>query len=250
MTGQAPSTTEQALTPLQRDLIAMLWAMRAAERDLFAQLEPELREAPQGGGDPWSPKDVQAHLAAWRGIEARRLLASAGMPAEAATDDPAPEAPIDEANARLQARHAAVSWDQAAALADASVEDLLGAIRVSSTEALCECGDLAAGIGANGINHAIGHLGDIARLVGGEDRFGAFVDEVEAVLRRGHLPTRDSGVMLYNIACHSALSGQLDDARRLLQAAFSRRPDLLAYAPQDPDLIVLRDELESLAPTS
>ena len=35
---QAPTTT-----PLQADLIAMLQATRAAERDLFAMLGPEMR---------------------------------------------------------------------------------------------------------------------------------------------------------------------------------------------------------------
>ena len=41
--------------------------------------------------------------------------------------------------------------------------------------------------------------------------------EVEAVLGRNHLMPRDSGVMLYNLACHSGLSGRTDEALRLLR---------------------------------
>lgn len=211
----------------------MLRATRAVERDLFARLSPEERVNPMPG-DEWSPQDVLAHLAAWRAIEARRL---AGSPAPG---DPAPGDSGDAANARLRAARAAAGWDAIAEEADASVELLVQAVGSSSTDALCECDQLVAGIGANGINHAIGHLSDIARMVGDTPRYGDFADEVERVLHRSHLPVRDSGVLLYNLACHSALVGDLDDARRLLATALSRRPDLEDVAAADPDLDPLR----------
>jgi hypothetical protein len=70
---------------------------------------------------------------------------------------------------------------------------------------------------------------------------------MEEVLARGHLPPHDSGVMLYNLACYEALAGDTDDARRLLRTAFAHRHDLVTSAPEDPDLVSLRGELESLA---
>jgi hypothetical protein len=54
--------------------------------------------------------------------------------------------------------------------------------------------------------------------------------------------------MLYNMACHSALTGRTDGARRLLATAFARRADLREYADHDPDLASLGPGLESPQP--
>jgi hypothetical protein len=234
-------------SPLQADLVAMLHATRAAERDLFAMLSADVRAAVDTIGT-WSAKDVQAHLAAWRSIEARRLEASAlGHGGATHPGDPAVGDPIEQSNANLHAKHADWSWDAVSREADASIEALIYAIGRSTSEALCECNDDVAGIGANGANHAMGHLSDIALLAGGHERFDAFAQEIEAILRRNHLPPRDSGVILYNLACHRALSGELDEARRVLRAAFARRRDLLEPALDDPDLVALAEELPVLA---
>ena len=237
--------TDEALTPLQQDLVALLEATRGAEHDLFGALG-EAGLASPVGEEGWTAKDVRAHLAAWRSIEARRLLSAAGQgPAEPA--DPPSDEPVDESNARIHSDRASWPSLQVARAADASIDELVSAIRASSNEALCECDDIAAGIGANGVNHALGHLSDIARLANAEDRYAAFASDVEAVLARNHLLPRDSGVMLYNMACHSAL-GRTDDARRLLATAFARRADLREYADHDPDLASLGPGLESPRP--
>ena len=232
-------------SPLHLDLVTILEATRDAERDLFAMLPPARREV-SGAIGAWSAKDVRAHLAAWRAIVARRLEASRSN-RFADPSDPAPSAPIDDSNASLQARYADWSWEAVDRESDASVEALIAAIRGSSTDVLCECDDgSVAGIGANGVNHAVGHLPEIAEMADGLERFGAYAREIEAVLRRGHLPPRDSGVILYNIACARALSGDLDEARRLLGEAFARRHDLVEAAADDPDLAALGGELGTL----
>lgn len=224
----------------------MLDAMRHAEHDLFAMVPPEGREAAGTIGE-WSPKDVLAHLGAWRAIEARRLEARASG-GGASPDDPALDEPIDASNANLQARYRDLTWETVAAAADASVDALIAAVERSTNDVLCECDDgSVAGIGVNGVNHAVGHLPEIADLVGGGARFDAFAREIETVLRGGHVPPRDSGTLLYNIACAQALSGELDDARRLLGAAFARRHDLADLAKDDPDLVALGGELSSPA---
>jgi hypothetical protein len=233
-------------TRLQADLIALLQSMRNAEQDLFARVPPEAREAAGTIGE-WSPKDLLAHLGAWRAIEARRLEARARGEAFSG-EDPSLDEPIDESNARLQASHRDLPWEAVVAVADGSVDALIAAIERSSTEVLCECDDgSVAGIGVNGVNHAVGHLPEIAELVDGGQRFNAFAVEVETILRAGHVQPRDSGTILYNIACAQALSGELDDARRLLAAAFSRRHDLAEVAMDDPDLAALGGELRSPA---
>ena len=230
-------------TPLQADLAAMLHAMRDAERDLFTGIPTDIRETAGAIGE-WSVKDVLAHLAAWRAVEARRIGARAGDVDPLHASDPPTTEPVDESNAALHERHAGLSWEAVIAEADASVEALVAAIERSSTDVLCECDDgSVAGIGASGVNHAVGHLPEIAEMAGDRPRFDAFADAIEAILGAGHLPPRDSGVILYNIACARALSGELDDARRLLKSAIARRHDLAELAPHDDDLIALREEL-------
>jgi len=220
----------------------MLHSLRDAERDLFGMVPTGSREVPGTIGD-WSVKDVLAHLAAWRAIEARRLEARAGSSPRGHDSDPATTDPIDEANAMLHDRYADWTWDAVVAEADASIDALIAAVGISSTDVLCECDEgSVAGIGANGVNHAIGHLPDVADLVGGKARFDVFAREVETTLRAGHVQPRDSGVMLYNIACARALSGDLDEARRLLGLAFARRHDLVEVAADDPDLVALGGE--------
>jgi len=240
-----PSDVETTRTPLQADLVAMLGALRVAERDLFGMVPPETRHTAGTFGD-WSPKDVLAHLGAWRAIEARRLEARASGDGPN-SDDPATDEPIDESNATLQARHRDLTWEAVVAEADASVGALIAAIDRSTTDVLCECDDgSVAGIGSNGVNHAVGHLPEIADLVGGGTHFDIFAGEIETILRAGHVPPRDSGVILYNIACAKALAGELDDARRLLGSAFARRHDLAELARDDPDLAALSDELATI----
>jgi hypothetical protein len=240
---------DASLSPLQRDLVAMLEATRSAERDLFDRLAPGARDAASTIGE-WSAKDVRGHLAAWRAIEARRIEARR-EPSAALDGDPAPSEPIDESNATLHDQRAGWTWEAIAQEADASIDALIAAIGRSSTDVLCECDDgSVAGIGSNGVNHAVGHLPEIATMAGHRERFGAFANEVEAILRAGHLPPRDSGVILYNIACARSLAGELDDARRLLRAAFARRHDLRELAPNDPDLASLHDELAGIGSPS
>jgi len=233
-------------SPLRVDLVEMLHATREAERDLYATLDADARDEPATIGE-WSAKDVRGHLSAWRAIEARRLLVAAGVEDVDTTGDPDSADPEEDANARLQAERADWSWDAVTAEADASVAALVDAVQQSSDEALCECNDAIAGVGANGVNHALAHLSDIANLAGDTERFDAFAAEMERFVSRSHLPPRDSGVLLYNLACHRALAGQLDDARRLLRNAFVRRGDLVDFAAGDPDLKALNGELDQLA---
>src|SRR5439155_2156280 len=91
------------------------------------------------------------------------------------------------------------------------------------------------------------HTSSTSRTWRTRARFDTLARAFEEILTRGHLPPHDSGVMLYNLACYEALACDTDDARRLLQTAFSHRQDLLTNAKEDPDLATLREELESLA---
>jgi len=61
---------------LKSKLVALIERASQEEQALFAKLSEEER-AVRGEPDRWSPKDVIAHLAAWRGRMAENLAAAA-----------------------------------------------------------------------------------------------------------------------------------------------------------------------------
>jgi hypothetical protein len=228
---------------LTDDLVEMLTLMRDAERDVFGALDPAVRDRPIREGD-WSPKDHQAHLSAWKGRQADRLAAArTGTQLEPWEDED------DVVNARLQARTADWGWDAVSADAEAAHERLIAEVRATDPD-LVRTGDhLLDGTYGNGAFHAQQHFIWLqAADIGIDDaRVMAFNDDAERVVRRAALSDRDRGTALYNMACFHALGGRLDRARPLLREAFGLRPDLVEFAPGDPDLAPLRDEIEALA---
>ncbi len=85
---------------------------------------------------------------------------------------------------------------------------------------------------------------DVAGTVGGQARFDTLTLEMEAIAGRGNLAPVDAGELYYDLACCRALTGGLADARRLLGAAFTLRPDLREFAAEDSDLAALEGDLE------
>jgi hypothetical protein len=237
---------------LHADLVEMLEATRDAERAIYGLLDPDVRDAPRTIGD-WSAKDVLAHLASWREVETERLRTGWRDRQAAGTPGSSPENQAgeteDDVNARVQAERASWSWERVAENAEASIDALEAAIAATSAETLQRSDNAVAGIGANGANHALGHLPEVADLAGADaaPRLHAFERRIEAILGRGRIADRDVGVMIYNLACMASLAGRLDDARRLITDALRRRPDLRGWALEDPDLKAIRDEIPGLA---
>ncbi len=232
-------TNDAALSDtLYADLVEMLEATREAEWTIFGSMEPAVRDAPRRIGE-WSVKDLLAHLAAWREIEAERLRTGWRDRQPAAADGEADGAPDreteDEANARIHAERAGWSWERVATAAESSIDALEAAIAATPVGTLERSEHLVAGIGSNGANHAIAHLADAAGVAGAaaDEAFRAFEGRIEAIVTRDRIPDRDVGGMVCNLACNAA------DALR-------RRPDLLEWATQDDDLAAIRSELPSL----
>jgi hypothetical protein len=232
--------------PLVASLVEQLRAMRQAERDVFGALEPAVRDRPMRPGD-WSPKDVQAHLTAWKRIQSDRMRAAAkGETVAADTRE------TDELNAELQAERA--DWDWAAIVKEADeVSDRLQAeIRAAGAQELKETDGLVGRIYGNSAAHALTHFAWLAAAGVGVDerRVADFLDEHERQLDAAPLPDADRAIAVYNLACAHAAAGRLDRARPLLRVAFRLRPDLAEFATGDPDLVELRDELPTLAGTA
>lgn len=231
---------ELSTADLRSGLIAGLRAARAVERGILAAYDPAERDTPPAPGE-WSPKDVLAHLGAWRRHQAERMAARREGRDEAAF----PAGETDEVNAVLHAERADWSWDQVLADATAATELLIVEIEVASDETLAE-DRMVGSIMGNGPEHDLGHLPPLAAHVGLDDSVEALATDVATAIDGGGWPTRTAAFARYNLACYHALAGRLDEARALLREALPANEELRGFAPNDSDLVALRDELPDL----
>ncbi len=229
--------------PLVASLVEQVRAMRDAERDIFGALDPVVRDGPMRAGD-WSPKDVQAHLTAWKAIQVDRIRAA--IKGETFASDPRE---TDELNAELQAARADWVWADVVEEADKVDAELQAEIRAAGPATLTETDGLVGRIYGNSAAHALTHFAWLDEAGIGVDggRVAAFLDDHERQLDAAPLPDADRGIAVYNLACAHAVAGRLDRARPLLRVAFGLRPDLAEWAREDPDLTELRGELAALA---
>jgi hypothetical protein len=240
--GYDAAMTEHHISALdlRAGLIDALRAARAVERDILAALDPIDRDAPAANGG-WSPKDIQAHLSAWRRHQATRLAKlRAG---ETETEIPATE--TDATNAVLHAERADWTWAQVLADADEASDSLIAEIDAADDETISDDRVVGTTLG-NGPEHDLVHLSALAVRVGLEDRVAGLASAVEASVDRGGWPPRSAAFARYNLACYHALAGRLDEARVLLRLALPAQEELRGFAPADDDLIALRDELPHL----
>ena len=224
---------------LRAGLIAAIRAARAAERDIIGTLDPGVRDAAADDGG-WSPKDVQAHLTAWKGRTVERLRAL-----RVGLSEPI-EVETDEANAIFHAERSAWTWDEVVADAVATTDELVAEIDAAADETLA-LPRISGTIMGNGSEHTLTHLTPIAAGAGLESRTLELADAITAIIDRGGWPARAAAYARYNLACFHALSGNLDVARGLLRQALPDQEELRGYAPADDDLIALRDEIPTLA---
>lgn len=223
---------------LRAGLIDSARAARVAERDVFEALDPGLRDAAAADGE-WSPKDVQAHLTAWKartGERLRALRVGLSEPIEVETD---------EANAKFHAERSGWGWDQVLADADATTDELVAEIEAAADETI-SLPRISGTIMGNGSEHTLTHLAPIAASAGLESRTLELADTITAIIDRGW-PDRAAAYARYNLACFHALSGNLDVARSLLRMALPEQDELRGHAAADDDLIALRDEIPTLA---
>src|SRR4029079_11190469 len=104
--------------------------------------------AAEGG---WPPKDVQAHLNAWKGRTVDRLRAlrvGASEPIEVETD---------EAEDQVHAERVAWSWPEVVADAEASTDELVVEIEAAPDETLA-LPRISGTIMGNGSEHTLTHL--------------------------------------------------------------------------------------------
>jgi len=226
---------------LRSSLVDGVRAARSTEREIFDAIDPDDRDrAGVDGG--WSAKDIQAHLGAWRRRQVDRMAATREgreEPSLAATE-------TDEVNAIFHAERADWPWDQVVADADATMADLIAEIE-AAPPAMLDDPQIVGQIMGNGPEHTLGHLAPLADRVGARTRVIDLASRMESIIDGGAWPDRAAAFARYNLACFHALNGRLDRARELLRQALPDQDELRSLAPEDDDLLALRDELPSLA---
>jgi hypothetical protein len=232
--------TQAAATDIRRALVETLLAARETERTVFDAFDAVDRDTPPADGE-WSAKDIQAHLGAWRHHMAERLAAI-----REARPEPESGGETDATNAVIHAERADWPWDRVAGDAQASAADLVAEIEAAAGTTLAVDRTVGSIMG-NGAEHTIIHAGSVADRVGLGSAVAELAGEIERIVDRGGWPPRSAAFTRYNLACFHALAGRLDEARALLRVALPAEGDLREFAPQDSDLVALRDELPELA---
>jgi hypothetical protein len=228
-------------TDLRAALIDALRGARAIEREVMDALSAADRDAPAADGG-WSPKDIQAHLSAWRRHQAQRLVAIR----EGRADDEIPAIETDATNAILHAERADWTWDHVAADADEASDALIAEISAADDATITADRIVGSTLG-NGPEHDFAHLPSLAARTGTTGQLAALAAAMQASVDRGGWPARSAAFARYNLACYHALGGRLDEARTLLRQCLPVQEELRGFAAADDDLIALRDEIAALS---
>ena len=232
--------SDATATDIRHALVDTLRAARATERTVFGAFDAADRDMPPADGE-WSPKDIQAHLGAWRRHMTERLAAiRQGRP------EPEGGGETDATNAVIHAERAGWAWDQVLADADATAEALVAEVEAADDATLAVDRTVGSIMG-NGAEHTIIHAGSVADRVGLGSAVADLSAQIETIVDRGGWPPRSAAFARYNLACFHALAGRLDEARALLRVALPAESDLREFAPNDSDLAALRDEIAALS---
>lgn len=188
----------------------------------------------------WSPKDLIAHNAAWKGDLSRRL---AGEELPAIED-------YDDANAEIFASFQGKTWGDVvmytlvvqnnleAALERLDEEELEGSEVLGRGDEIPTWRDIAG----TACIHPLLHLSENAIERGDPERAVRLHHEALPVLLEIDDSPQWRGNLVYNVACQYALTGDVQKAILQLGEALRLRPDLAEWSQQDSDLASLRDE--------
>jgi rhodanese-related sulfurtransferase len=237
-------------TPIKPLIIPLLRLAWQEEQALTASLTPEERAA-IGTPEHWAPRDMVAHIARWRALQITKLVA-------ATRDEPLPEwresSVIDAINAETLTATQGCAWDEIAAESERAYTGLVAHVSAMSEEELTRPRGRDEPLWpetlGNGTWHPYTHMTEFYRQRDDMPRAVAICDRLRAELARLGAPETMRGDTAYNFACLYALAGESDRALATLREALALRPELAAWARNDPDLLSLhgRAEFDEISP--
>jgi hypothetical protein len=216
------------------------------ETAFIDRLTPDQRDA-VGQRDDWaakSPKDVIAHLGAWK----ERVLDDAQSAArgERVVEDDRHE---DVINAEIYAQHEAKSWDEVRLFADDAHRRLMDFVRATPEDTLADPDLSIQGDGrpiwqaltADYVSHTIEHLTDFYLQRGEPQRAVTLQQAITERLSAFGDPLI-TGFAYFDLACVCSRAGRAEDGIRALGEALRHEPRLTPRSQRDPALEALRGE--------
>jgi hypothetical protein len=227
------------------EMLALLARSHEETRRLVAGLSAAEREE-CGAADHWAAKDIIAHAAEWE----RRL--AVGLAAARRGEKPAAYPEFDRVNAEIFADYCDRPWDEVLAAATAANQALADEAQLLSADDLndpqrnpyVEGHPLWRRIVGNAFIHVVSHYAQYYIEQGEQARADCLQDEAAGLLCVLDDSPTWRALVLYNLACHFALSGDRPRALAGLQEALLLNPGLAEWAQQDTDLDLLRDTEE------
>ena len=229
---------------LKSKLIEVIEQASKEEQALFARLSEDERSV-RGEPDRWSPKDVIAHLAAWK----TRLAENLAVAARGET--PVRDEDFEAVNARDFEEYRDRPWpeilDEAAEASRQLVEQVEkrseAELRGTDTLPWQEDRPLWRLIVGNAYIHVMAMHLDPVLIECGEKEYATELQE-EAAKLLGELDESRSwqGVVRYNLACHYAQAGETERAIEKLGEALELSPELTEWSKEDSELACLREE--------
>ncbi len=226
---------------LIEQLSSLLRKAYQAELNLIHHLSEGERSA-EGSFEKWAPKDALAHTTYWR----RRAVETL---AYAARNQPPPEYPhYDQANREVFFEKQSTPLQGLLREAESTLTALLDALKRFEERDLSDPNrypwrngiPLMSYLLGNAYIHVIHHLTQTYLALGDSLAAARLQQEAAQSLMQLDPGEEARGVLQYDIACLLAGSNDPQKAFDHLAEAFRLRPDLIAWAKQDPDLDPLR----------
>lgn len=226
---------------LTEQITRLLLSARDEERRWRDTLPPEKR-AESGTAEAWEPKDVFAHLTAWKAHSLQRIQCALDDDTSPVIED------IDAANEAIFEAYKERDWDIIEAEADQVEEAILERIKRLDHEALTDSerypwtrGRPLWRLISSDFGHSLLHLSEEYQKIGDRETSSRLVLRMSADQANLSDEPDWQGTVRYNLACYYALSDQAEQAVATLREALQLNPGLSEWSHQDPDLAHLRE---------
>jgi tetratricopeptide (TPR) repeat protein len=227
---------------IKPQLIDLLKSARADEVAFVGSLTDAERNV-NGALDHWSAKDLVAHMAFWRAIMVKRLLAA--QRGETPPDFDNYLALNDQTFEASRYR----TWAEVLTDSERAFDDLVAKVKEMSDDELTdptryewrEGEPLWTSVRGNGYDHPEAHIAQFYFDRGERARALEMLRTVTETTIRLDPSPQTRGTAIYNLGCFLALNGESAQAIDLVRESFGLRHDLVEFYKQDSDLNSLRD---------
>jgi tetratricopeptide (TPR) repeat protein len=217
---------------------------RAYEQEqAFVAALTDAERSASGTLERWSAKDLMAHVAEWNDWLAQGLAAAARGETRSELEG------FDEVNAQIFERHRHRPWSdvlERVHRVQALLVEQVGALAEDDVDDTQRVPWGGRPLWRLAVGTCYTHpLADITEFYVERGDMGSATQIQEEMVQR--LPALDDssgwhGVVIYNLVCFHAISGQKEKAIAGLAEALSLNPDLVEWSKQDPDLDSIREE--------